>query len=164
MHGDMPPDEQREAGVEAIMLARRALEISKQLYGTASSNIANVMSLLSDVLDYFNDVDDDEVRRLNEQSKAIYARVQGSLSVNVAANEDNLGLMYKRRAERALAANDLDRYMDNLMLALPRRREAVRIYRAIHHVDDADRVERAAVSVEERLRQTAAVRAATTRG
>ena len=154
-HGDMPAEEQREAGVEAIMLARRSLEINTQLYGAASEPVANSMGILASVLDYFNDVNDDEVPRLHEQSKSIHARLHGSLIRNVASCEGNLGEMYRGRAKRANAVNDLDREVANLELALPRFRESARIFRAINHVDMADKAEGAAVKIEECLRDIA---------
>ena len=48
--------------------------------GTESRAIANDMLTLANVLDYFNDVDDDE------QAKAIYAREKGGVSPNVAGS------------------------------------------------------------------------------
>ena len=158
--GGMPPEEQREAGVEAIMLARRALEIRIQLYGADGGEVADVTGVLADILGYFNDADDDEeVPLLYEQSKAIYARVQGSLSPNVASSEYNLGTVYQRRAIRARAAHDLDGCVANLELSLPRFREAARIKRAINHLDQADEAARIVIETEEKLRQIVALRA-----
>ena len=148
-HGDMPAEEKQATGVEAIMLARRALEMHTQLRGGKPDHIAVCMDLLASIVDYFNDVDDDEIPRLHEQAKVIFARVHGSLSPNVATCERNLGNTYERRARRALAAyerraerteaaHDLKRYVTNLELALPHYREAVRIHRAINHMDMAD--------------------------
>ena len=159
-HGGMPAEEQQEAGQEAIMLARRALEINTQLYGTENNEVANDVLLLADVLGYFNDGDDDEVPRLYEQAKAIFARVEGSLSPNVAACENNLGYEYDHRAKRAHAAHDLDRLVTNVELSLPCYREAARIYRAINRIDQADQIIRYAVAVEEWLRPAIAERAA----
>ena len=156
-NGDMPPKEQREAGVEAIMLTRRALEIYTQVYGAESKEVANALRTLADVLNYFNDVDDDEVPRLHEQAKAIYARLQGSSSPNVATCEGNLGAVFERRAERAEAANDLDRCVANLKLALSRFREAARICRIINFVDMANRAAKSAVVVKELLRSVTAI-------
>ena len=118
------------------------------------------MGLLARALDYFSNVDDDEVLRLHEQSIAIHVRVEGSLSVNVAICEENLASAYCSRAERASDANDLDREVANLELALPHYREVVRIYRAINHVDKADEAAKCVVEVEEELRQCAIARAA----
>ena len=146
--GGMPAEEKQAAGVETITLARRALEMCPQLFGTESSQVAESMAVLSRALDYFNDVDDDEVPRLYEQSKAIYTRVHGPLSQNVAAAEKNLGLSYSTRAARASAADDLDRCVANMELAIPRFREAGRIYRAINRMDEADDATRAAVNTE----------------
>ena len=146
------------------MLARRALEIHTQMHGHESSDAALDILLLADVLDFFEDVDDDEVLRLNEQANAIFARQQGSLSPNVATCEKNLGTAYCARASRAHDANDLDRCIANLEMALPHLREAARIYRAVNHVDRADTTARVLVKKEETLRLIIALRAAATRG
>ena len=118
------------------------------------------MNVLADVLVYFNDVDDDEVLRLYEQGKAIYARVHGGSSHNVAASENNLAIVYRSRAKRAHDANDLDRVEANLQLALPHLREAVRICRAINHPDKADEALGSAVKIEQLLRLVEIQRAA----
>ena len=107
--GGIPPEEKQKAGEEAIALARKALEIHTQLEGTESHRVATDMRALAGVLDYFNDVDDDEVLRLHEQAIAITGRVEGSSSANVAVGENNLGSAYHKRAARAQVANDLDR-------------------------------------------------------
>ena len=151
--GGIPPDEKRKAGEEAITLARQALEIHTQLFGPESAKVAGSMGTLADALEYFNDVDDDEVLRLYEQAKDIYSRMEGSSSPNMAASENNLGLVYQNRAERAEAANDLDRCMANLELALPHCREAARIYRAINHMEDAGRTLSNIALVEDNMRQ-----------
>ena len=154
-HGDVPPEANQAAGQEAIALARRALEIETQLNGLEHEDVANAMSLLADALEYFNNVDDVEVLRLYEQSIAIQARVEGSLSVNVAICENNLAQAYRIRAERAHVANDLDREMANLERALPHYREAVRVFRAASHVDKAEVAALCIVQVEEELQQCA---------
>ena len=159
-NGDIPPEANQVAGQEAIALARRALEIFTQLTGLEHEDVANAMGLLADTLDYFNNVDDVEVLRLYEQLIAIQARAEGSSSVNVAIGEDILGTMYHKKAKRARAANDLDRELVNLELALTHYRDAVRIYRAINHVDSADEVAQRIVNVEEELQQCAIARAA----
>ena len=83
-NGDIPPEANQAAGQEAIALARRALEIFTQLlHGLEHDDVANSMIVLARALDYFNNVDDDEVLRLYEQSIAITARVEGSSTVNV---------------------------------------------------------------------------------
>ena len=163
-NGSNLPEEKQEAGRETIMLARRALEIDTQLHGAESEPVANSMTVLANALDFFNDVDDDEVLRLYEQAKSIYARVEGSLCVNMAVSEQNLGAMHNNRARRARAAHDLDRCVANLELVLPRYREAARIYRAIDHVASANDAAQKAVDVEEQLRQIRILRAASTRG
>ena len=129
-----------------------------------SSEVGNAMASLATVLEYFNNVDDDEVLRLRQQSIDIYARVQGSLSTNVAASEDNLGIAYSKRAIRARDADDLDRCVANLELALSRFREAARIYRAISQVDRADNAASRANATEKWLRKVTDEKAAVTRG
>ena len=151
--GGIPPDEKQKAGEEAIELGRKALEIRIQLHGSEHSEVAAAMGALTDILDYFNDVDDDEVLRLKEQSIAIYRRVEGSSSPNVAIAEDNLGDVYDSRAKRALAVNDLDRCMANLELALPHYCVAARIYKDNNFVEKADGVLRYVAAKEEQIRQ-----------
>ena len=160
--GGIPPEEKQKAGVEAIALARQALEIYIQLHGTESAKVANSTGNLADILDFFNDVDDDEFLRLHEQSIAIYRRVQGSSSYNVAAGENQLGNAYYNRSKRAYAARDLDRCLANLELALPHYREAARIFQAISHVDMADNSLHHIAKVEEMIRMVAARLAAAT--
>ena len=162
--GGIAPEAKQEAGVKAIALAREALEISTQLHGAGSVDVATGMMALADVLDHFNGVDDDEVLRLYEQAKAIFARAQGSLSPNVAVCEKNLGITYRDRAMRARAAHDLDRAVTNLQLALPHLREAVRIYRAINRVDRIDDALYRVAEVEGLLRMAEVERAAESRG
>ena len=155
-NGDIPPEANQTAGQEAIALTRRALEIRTNRRSLEHADVANAMSLLADVLNYFNNNDDDvEVPRLYEQSIVIQARVEGSLSVNVAVGENNLAQIYDKRAMRAHAANDMDREMANLELALPHVRESARIYRAIGRVDNADQTAQVVVDIEEELRQVA---------
>ena len=153
MTGGIPPEEQQKAGEEAIALARQALELHTQLEGTESAEVANDMLILAEILDHFNDIDDDEILRLREQAIVIFSREQGSSSVNVAACENNMGNTYNNRANRAEDANDLDRCIANLELALPHYREAVRIYRVINHVDMADKALRNVALIEENIRQ-----------
>ena len=159
INGDIPPEANQAVGQEAIGLARRALEIHTQLNGLEAEDVANATSLLADALEHFNNVDDDEVLRLYEQSNAITARVEGTSTVNVAAGEQNLAIAYCERAKRAHAANDLDRELANLELALPHYREAARIYRALIRVDRADEAAQRVVQVEEALRQLRIARA-----
>ena len=150
--GGISAEGKQEAGRETMMLARRALEIQTQLFGIESLAVANGMGMLAQALRHFNDVDDDEALRLYEQSKAYYSRIQGSLSVNVAVIEYNLGVAHNDRALRARAAGDLDRCIANLEMALPRYREAARIYRAIDRLDDANDAAQAAVKIDLDLR------------
>ena len=158
--GGTPSEGKQKAGEEAITFARQALEIDTQLHGTESAAVAVDMAVLADVLDYFNNVDDEEVPHLREQSIAIYRRVEGSSSVNVATGETNLGLAYKNRAMKALYANDLDRCMANFELALPHYREAARIFQTISVGDSADEALRNVPRVEETIRQVEIARAA----
>ena len=163
--GGIPPEDKQKAGEEAIALARQALEIRTQLHGADSIEVAHNIGVLADVLDYFNDVDDDEILRLHEQSKAITSRVEGSSSLNVAVVECNMGSAYHNRSLRAHAANDLDREQANLELALSHLREAERIYRASSIVDEADEGLRKIAQVEEKIRRIGIARAAAaTRG
>ena len=159
-HGDIPPEENQIAGQEAIALARRALEIQTQLHGTESHYVANAMGLLADALDHFSNVDIDDVLRLYEQSIAITARVEGSSSVNVGADNKNLALAYHSRAERAHAANDLNRVIANLELALPYYREAARIFSALNLLEKANESARIVVAVEKNIRKFTIARAA----
>ena len=151
--GGIPPEEKQKAGEEAITLARKTLEIHTQLNGTESTGVACDMRLLADVLDQFNGVDDDEIPRLREQAIAIYGRVEGSSSYNVAVGENNLGATYKNRAKRARAVNDLDRCVANLELALSHYRKAARIFRANNVSDKADMALLNVVNIEEFMRQ-----------
>ena len=158
--GGIPPQEMQKAGQEAIALARRALETHTRLHGTEHHDVGNDMGVLAELLEYFNDNDDDEVLRLYEQAKAIHARVFGSSSVNVAASEDKLGVAYFNRAGKAVNANGLDRALANMELALPRYHEAIRIYRAVGHVERAEEVAQMVAEVEV-MRRWAIARAAT---
>ena len=155
-NGDIPPEANQAAGQEAIALARRALEIRTQLHGIESNEITTAttaMVVLADLLEYFNNVDDDEVLCLYEQSIAITARVAGTSSLTVASAKQNLAVAHYNRATRARAANDLDRELANLELALSHYREAARIYRAVNRVDRVDEAAQRVVQVEEALRQ-----------
>ena len=163
--GGIPPEGKQKAGEEAIALARKALEIHTQLFGAESAKVAMSMGTLADMLGYLNDVDDDEISRLYEQTIVIHRRVEGSSSVNVAVSENMLGNAYLNRADRAQAVNDLDRCVANLELALPHLREAARIFRAINHVAKADQILRNIAGIEEKIRHIRIARvAASTRG
>ena len=168
-HSAIPPAEKQKAGEEAIPLVRKALELNTQLHGTESAKVAMAMTTLGDVLDYFNNsYDDVEKLRLFHQSNAIYRRVEGSSSRNVAAVEYKLGIVYGKRAKRAHAAKALDRYLANLELALPHYREAARIYRVLNRMDKAEDALRKVAQIEESIRQVGVARvaaaAAATRG
>ena len=155
--GGIPVEEKREAGKEGIARARQALAFYTQLRGTENESVAPTMALLSQLLTIdADDDDDDEAIHLLQQAKASYARIQGSLCVNVALTEEALGISYFNRARRVHAANDLDRTLVNLELALPYFREAVRIYRAVGRTDMADKVAQDVVETEARRRFTIA--------
>ena len=96
--GGIPPEEKQKAGKEAIAFARKALELRTQLDGAESPKVAADMG-----------IDEDEVLRLHKQSIAIFHRLEGSSSPNVAVGYQNLGITYCGRADRARAANNLDR-------------------------------------------------------
>jgi tetratricopeptide (TPR) repeat protein len=163
--GGIPPERKQKEGEEAIALARQALKLHTQLHGTTDSGkVANIMSVLANVIAYFSKVDDDdEVPRLYEQSIAIFCQVEGSSSLNVAACEGQLGNAYSDRANRAANVNDLDRCMINMELSLPRYVEAARIYRAINHIDSADMALRDVARVEKNIRRIRIARAAASR-
>ena len=153
--GGIPPEEKQKAGEEAITHARKALEIHTQLHGIESDKAAADMCVLAEVMGYFNNVDDDddEVLRLSQRAIATYRRVEGSSSSNVAVGEAKLGIAYLSIAKRAQAANDLNRCMANLELALPHFRESIRIDMANNYVDRANRNLHALTRVEENIRQ-----------
>ena len=90
--------------------------------------------------------------RDNDACTKVVGDPHGSLSVNVAVIEYNLGVAHNDRALRARAAGDLDRCIANLEMALPRDREAARIYRAIDRLDDANDAAQAAVKIDLDLR------------
>ena len=77
-----------------------------------------------------------------------------------------MGDAYRNKADRATIADDWDRCMNDLALVLPHYREAARIYRAINHVDAADRARRNFDEVEDEMRQVriASAAAAGSRG
>ena len=163
--GGIPPEEEQKAGEEAITRAREAMDIHTRLHGTESSDVAADMSALADVLDFFNNVDDDEAPRLYKHAIAIYRRVEGSSSENVARTETWLGTAHLTRAGRARTANDLDRFITNLELGLPHLREAARIFRHINCIDKSDGILLLATRAEEDIRMYRITRAAAaTRG
>ena len=141
------------------------MDIHTRLHGTESSDVAADMSALADVLDFFNNVDDDEAPRLYKHAIAIYRRVEGSSSENVARTETWLGTAHLTRAGRARTANDLDRFITNLELGLPHLREAARIFRHINCIDKSDGILLLATRAEEDIRMYRITRAAAaTRG
>ena len=152
--GRIPPGRKQLAGEEAIALARKALDIDTQLQGIESNRVAEDMDALANALRYFHDdVDDDEILRLYEQSITIFSRGQGSSSVNVAVVELNLGNAYICRAERAEAANDLNGSIANLKLAIQHIKKSTRIYRAINHVNKECDALQSVVQAEKYTRQ-----------
>ena len=155
--GGIPPDEKQKAKQEAIALARRALEIHTQLHGTEHDDVANDMLVLAESLHAVVD-DDDEALHLFQQAKSIYARTQGSSSVNVAVCEERLGRAFHNIAAKSYDTNDLDRCVANLELALPYFREADRIYRAASRIGNADTNAQLAGEVEKGLGRFIVVR------
>ena len=160
--GGFPPEAKQKAGEEAIEHIRKALEIHTQLHGIESNDAAHDMTTLADIIDFFNNVDDDEILRLREQSIAIFSRLQGSSSYNAAVGVFNLATAYDKRANRAQAANDLDRCMVNLEMALPHYCEAARICRIINHIDKAEEATQGAALIEESMREIGIARVAAT--
>ena len=151
--GSIPPEEKQKAGEQAIALARQALEIHTQLYGFENIRVAGDMRILADVLDLFDDADDDEVLRLYEQSNDITSRLEGRTSVNMAVGNRNLGNAYRRRADRALAGNVLDRCMINLELSRSKFVESSRIHRAIKQEENADNALHRVDQIDKMIRQ-----------
>ena len=164
--GGIPSEEKQKAGQEAIALARKALEIHTQLFGAESDKVACDMCGLADALDFNDDEnDEEEIIRLFTQTIAIMSRVYGSSSTRVATIVCNVGLVYYRRAKKAYDTRDLHRYVTNLELALPRYREATRIFRAVNRIDHADSAAKTTDEIEDLLRQIArAVAVTTTKG
>ena len=150
--GGIPPEGKQKAGEEAIEHARKGLELRTQVCGTHSAKVAGAMAILAAILDYFNDVDNDEILRLLEQAIAIYRQVEGSLSMNLAGCHNNLGKVHLCRAKRAQSANDEDRELRNLQMALPNLLEAARIARANNHLDKAEQATQQAARIENNIR------------
>ena len=73
--------------------------------------------------------------------------------MNVAVSKQSLGNSYDRRARRSVAANDLDRELVNLELALPQYREAARIFGSINLVDTANEASQSVTRIEKNIRQ-----------
>ena len=150
--GGIPQEEEQKAGQEAIALAHKAIELHTQLHAE-SAQVACAMTTLADVLNYFKNIDDDEVFRLLDQANVIFGRVEGRSSVNVAVGEYKLGIAYHTRARRAEDANDSERMMANLVLALPHFRVAARLFRVNNHVDKADQALCYVTDIEEFFRE-----------
>ena len=157
MNGGIPPREKQKAGEKVSALARRALEIHTQLYGVESENAINDMCVLADTLVFFND-DYDEFIRLYKQAVSIYIRLQGSTSPNVAICKSKLSDVYNKKAGDA---NDKESCIENLEKTLCHSREAVRIFRAVGRMEEADKHEQRILEVEEALQRFAAT---TTKG
>ena len=153
----VPPEGKQKAGEEATTHAREALELHTQLYGAGSIEVAHTMGACADVLGYFNnsDVDTDEVIRLLAEAIVIFSRIE-PMSVNVASGEYNLASTYVSRTNRAYSANDFERCIANMELALPHFREAARIFRANNHVVMADKALQAISQAEENILAAAA--------
>ena len=157
--GGIPPGEKQKAGEEAIEFARQSLEIHSRLNGAESAKSALAMVALANALDYFNNVDDDEVPHLLERANVIFSRTEGRSSINVITVENHLGGVFQERAIRAQDAKDLERCMANLELALPHFREAARISRAINLTDLADNALLNVAETEKEIRDIGIARA-----
>ena len=159
--GGIPREEEKKAGQEAIALLQKALEIYTQLCGgTEHELVAHDMKILAEAIDFCNDVNDDEVLRLFEQAKGIFARKFGSSAPDVADVEIKLGNAYNKRVKRAAAHNDVKGFVHNSELALSRYLEAARIFRALNRLDEADVFVIPITAIEERLQKLAAAKAA----
>ena len=157
--------EKKKAGEEAIVLARKSVDLYTRLHGSESNELAVSFSTLAHCLKFFDDLNNDdgnEIFRLYEKSITMFSRVQGSQSPNVAAASKNLGAMYEKRAMKAHANNDLDRCITNLELALPHFRKGERIYRENNFMDAANKATQAIVHTETELRYWKAARTAAT--
>jgi len=160
-----PPSEKQQAGEEAIVLARRSLAIRMEQDANGTAEMAASMLTLTQVLQYFNDVND-EVLRLYQQSIAIHTRVEGRSSYNVAVGEFNLGNAYYLLATKEIPAlftiNDQETRLVNWDLALSRYRDAARTFTAIGHGQMAAKSHKKAIECEERggeqRRRIAAIR------
>ena len=163
--GGIPAEGKQKAGEEAIEHARKALEMYTQLYGAdESDHVAMAMSTLADILDNFNDFDDDDTLCLREQAISIYRRLHGHTSLNVANIAYNLGIAYTKRANRAVDANNIEIYKENLALAVPNFLEAARIFRAINQIDEADKTLRIVADIEKKVRAIGIAKVAAAKG
>ena len=150
--GGILPEEKHTLGQEAIMLARRALAIDAQLFGADSHEVGFDKAALGHALEYLVvNSDDVESILLFEQAIAIFSRVEGRLSLNVAVNERYVGMAYEARSK---IINDRDRRKATLELALSRYYEASRIYRAINRLDKALDVDRDILRIEQPFQAT----------
>ena len=154
--GGIPPEELQKVGEEAIALARKALQIDTQLHGAESSQVGYDCETLADILSLFKGEEEDEILRLLHQTIAVYVRVFGSSSQNVAMSTENLGKCYVKRALRARAVNRddprcNDRCLTNLELALKHMREAFRIFTAINRIMSANNVRLQTIGIETQI-------------
>ena len=157
--GGIPSEQMQKAGEEATALARQALKLNTQLHGIESESVASSMLTLADVLEFFNhgDIDNDEVPRLFEQLIAIYSRVEGGVSFNVANCQNNWGTAYFRRAGRS--SKNLDEQLANLEVARQHYVESARIYGAINLIDKANHGLFLVATVEKDIRNVSIVKA-----
>ena len=79
--GVIPPGEKEKAGEDAIMLARKAMELNTQLYGANDNKVAFSMQVLAQVLGCFVSPNVEEITRLYEQAIAIFSRTEGPSSI-----------------------------------------------------------------------------------
>ena len=158
--GRVSSQEKQKVGVEAIAFARKAFDLHPKLLAVPLIQVSYDMTLLADVLRCFDDGDDHEILRLQEQAVVIATRAEGSSSPNVASTKNYLGSSYQKRAMRAENANDLDRCMTNLELALFQHRDAARIFRAINRPSATHDSLREVARVEEDIRRIGIAKAA----
>ena len=78
----------------------------------------------------------------------------------MAKGERKFFQVYENRANRAEAANDLERCMSNYELALPHGREAVRIFRLCNHIGRAERTLSEIALIEGNIRKIGIAKAA----
>ena len=152
--GGIPPNEMKSRGEQAILLSRKSLEMHTKFYGPNDATVASDLLILAGILDFFqgaNNESFDEVVKLYQRVIPLYGRLQGSTCYNAAASVNNLGLAYRNRAGRDLAAGDVEQCVIHTQLSLTQFREATRIYRLLNDTELAVKAERDATVNEERL-------------
>ena len=77
---DVTQENKQKVGEEVIVLVCLVLELGTLLYETESDRIAVDMSVLTDLLAYFNSADDDEVLRLFVEGRCRCIQLRSYLS------------------------------------------------------------------------------------